>query len=241
MFEKYYIIIKILKVGINKIILVFICLSICFSLSNCTVQKLILKKDYDGALKIFDRKIMHHRNNCILYQQRSIIQILKKDYKSALEDVNKSIVLLKSSFLYLGINKYNYPNYNNRGLIYYYLGEEDLAFKDFETSLKLKKRNNVSSINKALLLYCKNEPNKAIEVLNKSKKFRRTNRLKSNLVLGYIYAKQGDCKNANDYFRSLKNKDPFAMKMLSCEFCAPICSNFLNYEDLKKLMAICQP
>ena len=120
----------------KKIIEVFICFFFCFSLSNCTVQKLILKKDFDGALKIYDRKIMHHRNNFLLYQQRSIIHIFKKDYKSALEDANKSIVLQKKSILYLGSNKY--ANYNNRGIIYNYLGEDDLALKDFETSLKLK-------------------------------------------------------------------------------------------------------
>jgi tetratricopeptide (TPR) repeat protein len=224
----------------KKIIEIFICFFFCFSLSNCTVRKLILKKDFDGALKISDRKIMHHRNNLVLYQQRMIIQILKKDYESALEDANKSIVLQKRSILYLGLNKYQWANYNNRGLIYNYLGEDDLALKDFETSLKLKKKNNISSINKAVLFYCKNDVSKAIDELINAKKLRSINKVKSDFILGFLYAKNGDCLNANNHFKMLKNKEPLVMKILSCDFCAPVCPMF-NYEELNTMMKKCQP
>ena len=106
--------------------------------------------------------------------------------------------------------------------------------------LKLKKKNNASAINKAVLFYCKNDVSKAIDELINAKKLSSINKLKSDLILGFLYAKNGDCVNAKNRFKMLKNKEPLVMEMLSCDFCAPICPMF-NYEELNTMMKKCQP
>ncbi len=92
------------------------------------------------------------------YTNRGIYyQFEKNDYSNAMHDYNKA----------LAINPNHTPAYNNRGLIYYYQGKQELALNDFNRAIELNPNSEIAYCNRGLVYEKKGQQDLAMEEYNR--------------------------------------------------------------------------
>ncbi len=125
--------------------------------------------------------------------QKGIEFLQKKDFKKAVDELNKFIKIDQKSspgfynrgLAYMYLNEFElaihdfslaikldsaYPDsYNNRGLCYYYMGDSEWAKKDFEKALSLDSKFAEAYLNRATVLISEKNYEKAIIDLTSAK------------------------------------------------------------------------
>ena len=156
-----------------------------------TGQSLLLKEEYDLALKSFNEVIKLSPENFWAYLYRGDVYTQKGNYDLAIGDYTKAISLnpsLCSAYIKLGkiyekqllndkaLTQYNdlikaYPLYsegfNARGELAYRQGYLDYALSDFDKSIELAPKNYQAYINRGRLYLIKKYPEKAIADFDK--------------------------------------------------------------------------
>ncbi len=131
--------------------------------------------------------------------QKGVEYLQKKDFKNAIEELNKYIVTNQKSgpgyfnrgLAYMYLNDFElavhdfsvsiqldstFPDsYNNRGLCYYYMGDSEWAKKDYNRALKLDSKFAEAYLNRATVLISEKDYPGAIKDLTSAKNFNSKN------------------------------------------------------------------
>lgn len=123
--------------------------------SNRASAKFI-KRDFNGAIKDFDKAIELSPNNPELYLNRGYLKHIMRDFDGAMNDYNKAISLNKG-FAFA---------YNNRGVLKVALNDTKGAFEDYAKAIELNKKYADVYYNRANLKYMLDDNKGALEDYN---------------------------------------------------------------------------
>lgn len=125
------------------------------------ITELIQAGNFDQAIKQLDQMIRVNPKNLTAVFFRGLAKFIKHDYKGALVDYNKIILLVPKA---TGLEQV----YNNRGVIYESYGEDAKALADYNKAIALNARIAEPYNGRANILLKKGDLEKALLDYNKA-------------------------------------------------------------------------
>ena len=152
-------------------------------------EKLIAKKDYEGARAVLDSAIDNFPDNDSLYYQRAQASYQNGDYKSAFADLNKA----------LNLNPNNYQAAVSRGDLFNSLGQSEQAKKAYLDAANIAEQaGNTKAAEEARTKY---------QLLEGKEITARTNQRLADAANAYY---KGDYERATSLFNQIYEENPNA-------------------------------
>lgn len=160
-------------------------------------QKFYKNKDFDNAIKEFERIIELDPNNVAAYNNRAYVYASKNDYTHAVDDYSRVIEL----------DPKNAVAYNDRGYVNYMMHNYDLAIADYDKALQLDQNYVLTYCNRGSAYSVKRDFDRAIEDFTHAIKLDPKNVI-AYLWRGCIYGNKGDYKRATADFKKVLEIEP---------------------------------
>jgi len=154
-------------------------------------------QDTIAAQKDFDDMVRYFPYSAVSYNARAYLRMQKKDYKGAIEDCNRSLIL----------DSYSVTAYINRALAYYFEKRYQMAMNDLDKAIELDPNNYNAYYNRALLSLEVAENNKAIEDFTMVLCFDKNN-LSAYYNRAILRCETGNYSGALDDINVVLNKYP---------------------------------
>lgn len=159
-------------------------------------KSLILQEKYDDALKYFKELSDKDNKNAIYSNYIGVIYFLKNDYKNAADSFKKAIELDPNNW---------YP-YHKLGQICVVKKIDQCAIKYFTETIEKNPKNSYAFINLALIFRNEDE-NLTLDLIKSALGMDPLN-LVGNYLLGTIYLKNKDYKNAENILTNITLQNP---------------------------------
>jgi tetratricopeptide (TPR) repeat protein len=163
------------------------------------------KREYDQALKDYDKLISLKPKDAESYNSRGNVYLAKSNYDKAINDFNKALSLdpnLPKTFM-------------NRGNAYYYKKDYELAIKDFSTAISLKPESVIAYNNRGKTYAVKGNYEAALNDFNKTLSL-DPNYGRAYKNRGALYMEQGqDDLAIADFEKAISLKTDLAESYLS--------------------------
>ena len=189
-------------------------------------------KDFNGAIAVCTTYLEKNNKDSNAYYCRGLSKFCLQDYKGAIEDYSKAIELCSENYLYyfergktktcvkdyrgafvdctaaIKLKPDYYGCYFERAIIYYYLGNKNLAINDINFAINLMKNSDINNYYtdgeilsyKAFWLF-EEDKNKALDFLIEVQKNCKKDKDKLYVVISYIFF------GFENYKKSLKYAD----------------------------------
>ena len=154
--------------------------------------KLYLAKDYDGAIKEFEKYIKKNKNNFFAYSGLGWSYYKKKDYDKAIQSFQTIIELDPNP----------HESYDGLGLIYYELKDYDKAIEALEKAIELQPSDSILYSKLGKSYYKVGKYQNAVENFEKALIY-NPNLLTSKIVLFFIYHETGNEEMASNYLNQI--------------------------------------
>lgn len=124
-------------------------------------KKLRMSRDFIGAISYFEEALKLEPYNTDILQALSDAYAHNNNLRIAITFLDKAI----------SIDSMDLGLYNNRGLLYYKLCENNKALLDFNKALQIDSTNSTVYLNLTLVYYYKNMKDKSFESIKKAEKY----------------------------------------------------------------------
>lgn len=149
------------------------------------------KKDFDKALKLFDKYITANPGEAAGYVGRSRVYVQLGDLNRATEDASAALAKSPSA-----------QAYGQQGIILKIKGHPHEALKDFTEAIKLNPKYSWAYAQRADLYSRAQDNEKALKDINKALEY-NPNFIEGYRMRAWILSRMGKCKDAYDDFQKI--------------------------------------
>jgi len=164
------------------------------------VDAATISRNYAYAIRLFTEALQYDPNNGEIHHNRGMAYSSLENWREAISDFSRAIILSPSPL-----------SYEQRGLVYYKIGDRGSAFSDWQSALKMDPRRTFAMVNLAWLAIEEGQFQQAIELCSRAILIEPTrakayeNRARAYFEMGYQKQGLADIQTARELVATGRN------------------------------------